>query len=587
MARKPNPLLPYILGPHRSGGYVYATVREPFKGSSGKTEYKHVVWGNLVDSNVFIPNKEFILLPAEERDKYIFPEDWNLDEYAKIMGTDLIEDNPERICTEDNFYLYGDIWLMNNIARHLDIVKDLGKVFENDTRAVQDILTIAYHMYLGRGTLNQLSHWQRIEKLPTPATRELSSPYITLFSQSIKECHRSAFIRLRLTRVGEDDLLCIDTTTRSAYGSKKNLCDIRFGKNKDDKHLPCTIEAVLYDVTQHEPVYYRSFPGNTPDSRVICLITEEIRSYGVNNRIVVVSDRGCVSTRNIEYYIEHMIPFISAYKTSNALVKNHIRDYGNFDGAPSQMSVDPDERMYYAGYSENYKVRTEAGEIIEADNFKVHIYYNPKFRGMDKLEIDIEREKEKRELERLIVLQDTIDLSRSSLSHYKYFELDIGENGCLKSFTPKETEYNDDVMLSGFFSLVSHMIDRETMDVLSDYALRGEQELDFEIIKDEEECDKQGNWSEDGKFGRDFIHFVGSILISNARFTWRNNQTLFKKFDSTRELFTEMRPIKYMEHKGQKPVITPFIGDQEVIAKEFGFSIPKNCSKKYTSKKVK
>lgn len=71
-------------------------------------------------------------------------------------------------------------------------------------------------------------------------------------------------LSLRAARVGSEELCAVDTTTRSAYGS--SLADIKWGHNKEGMPLEQTNEVVMYTLTQHMPIYYRTLPGANPST---------------------------------------------------------------------------------------------------------------------------------------------------------------------------------------------------------------------------------------------------------------------------------------------------------------------------------
>jgi hypothetical protein len=81
-----------------------------------------------------------------------------------------------------------------------------------------------------------------------------------------------------------------------------------------------------------------------------------------------------------------------------------------------------------------------------------------------------------------------------------------------------------------------------------------------------------------------FICFVGLILTSYVRSTWKDNETLKKKFPSTEAVLAEMRTIRCIEHRDRLKFITPFVGSQVDICKAFGFTIPDGCAPTYLSK---
>ena len=92
---------------------------------------------------------------------------------------------------------------------------------------------------------------------------------------------------LRAARLEEEEILAVDSTSRSAWGD--NLADIHWGRNKDHLPLPQTKEVVAYTLTSHMPVYYRTFSGNMPDSRSLPVILADMDHAGFKDVIFDVS----------------------------------------------------------------------------------------------------------------------------------------------------------------------------------------------------------------------------------------------------------------------------------------------------------
>jgi hypothetical protein len=55
-------------------------------------------------------------------------------------------------------------------------------------------------------------------------------------------------------------------------------------------------------------------------------------------------------------------------------------------------------------------------------------------------------------------------------------------------------------------------------------------------------------------------------------------------FRSSIDILDEIRPIRMIEHTNRAKTITPFVGAQLDICKEFGFDIPEGCAPAYTSR---
>ena len=240
MSRRTDPNSQYKVAIHAINGYRYAST-QPFQidTETGKKVYRRVHWGTVDDSNKFIPGKNYLTAAPEDRGKLIFPDSWDLSEIKKLSGNR--EKGRPAIESQDENRLYGDIWLLEQIAEVTGIRKDLMKTFHNNEETVNAIMTMAMFLFTGKGTYNQLAAWQRITK--APCDRELTSPYITKFTQSITETDRMNLLRLRAARLGNEELCAVDSTSRSAWGD--SLPDIRYGKNKD------RLEAGFFANTTH------------------------------------------------------------------------------------------------------------------------------------------------------------------------------------------------------------------------------------------------------------------------------------------------------------------------------------------------
>ena len=579
MPRHRNPDYNRTLTVRVSKGRYYASAKTLYTSEKdGKVKINDVYYGSLelLSGNseykyFFHPNDAFLLLSQKERDNLIYPDDWDLTECEKLARK-AEEQDMDIVSAIDQSFLYGDIMLMNKIAEDTKIISHLNKISDGNERFVRDTLTLAYHMFLTKHSWNRVAKWQLISKTPTPASEiSMSASYITQFTQKITEQHRSDLIRLRLGMIGDDDLVCIDSTTHSGYGGKR-ICEIDFGHNKDDKQLPCTVETMAYSLNSHTPVYYQTFQGNMVDVRTTEFVMNELKELGFNNKVVTCTDRGYFCADELEWHIKHGIPLITFAKVDSKLVKKHIPDI-SFTGAPCGMEIDPVERIYCDQYDEEYCFTDEDGNEYSAD-LKVNIYFNPLFRTPKQTDMDIKIKEEQDRLAEITAQRRC--LSDEEVKKFKYHTVIRDPNtGEAIEFCANEAKIRKSQKTFGFYAIITYKLDEyKPLPVLKIYALRGEQEQCFEIEKEVNGQDKHNCWSEDGLYGRRFITFIGNILVSHARSKWRNEQELYDEFDSTADMFDTMRPIKWVAHKGSKPKITPLIKDQVLIAEKFGIEIP-------------
>ena len=147
---------------HLDKGYRYARA-QIFDGFSenGKRRYHSVRLGSVDEGGTFIPNHQYIYADEAFRSRLVFPSGWNL-EKAESM----IHPGPGRPASseEDMSRLYGDIWLLEQVAKQTGLRRDLEEVFEGNKALVDDVLTLAIFPYVTGDNYNRVERWQRIVK---------------------------------------------------------------------------------------------------------------------------------------------------------------------------------------------------------------------------------------------------------------------------------------------------------------------------------------------------------------------------------------------------------------------------------------
>ncbi|MDR2612662.1 MAG: transposase [Deltaproteobacteria bacterium] len=175
------------------------------------------------------------------------------------------------------------------------IRQDLETVIHGYCEVVDDLITLAMYPFVTGYIYNRVVRWKRHVK--APSSRELTPSVITRLTKSFTEQNRIELLKLRAARLGKGEVCAVDTTSRSSYGD--SLADMRRGRNKEGLPLKQTLEVIVYSLTNHMPVYYRTFPGNIPDCRSLDVILADMDHAGFKNP-VLVTDRGFESLRNLE-----------------------------------------------------------------------------------------------------------------------------------------------------------------------------------------------------------------------------------------------------------------------------------------------
>jgi hypothetical protein len=524
---------------HVNQGYRYARAQIPYVTESGSKQYRSIHYGTVSDDLVFTPNAKYLYAPAQERNALVFPPDWDLSLAQKQIHPPA--GRPQVLGKEKN-RLYGHIWLLEQIAESTGLYKDLLTVFEGNKALVNDILTLAMFPYVTGYTYNRVERWQRTVK--APSERILSPSVITRLTQSITEQHRMELIGLRMNRLAAGEVCAVDSTSRSAFGN--SLADIKWGKNKDGLKLPQTNEVVVYSLTTHLPVYYRTFPGNMLDSRSLRTIFKDLDDAGFPD-IILVTDRGYEKIETLETYILKGKAMIMCTKVQQALVKEVITSFVPFVNTPEEMSYDRASGLYFYQQNIDYTVRSrKAGSVKHAQNLCINLYFDPFRRTLELKKLEDDLYDMKQELDELLGKESPYRESEIK-KLFKYYKVTYdAQANTITGYTHHTEKIRKAKELPGFFAIASHKLAMSAMEILAAYDLRDEQEKYFQQMKGQMVSDRQRTWSEEGKTGRLFILFVSLILASQVRSTWK--RTLTKTFSSSLEVLDEMKAIRCIEH---------------------------------------
>lgn len=587
MPRPINPECAYHFVTHTTHGHTYASVQCTVVGKDGRNVRRHKHYGVIKD-NKFFPSMDFISLPVSERAKFIFPSEWDLSLVDKFSDR-RSPGRPVLDCEAQN-RLYGDIWLLEQIAEKTKIRRDLEAVFEGNGEMVEAVMTLAMFPYLTKYSYSRVERWQRNVK--APCDFPLTPKTITKLTQAITEKHRMELLSLRASRLGKDELCAVDSTSRSTYG--ESLADIHWGKNKEHLPLEQINSAVVYTLSSHMPVYYRTFPGNMPDSRSLDVILKDLKDSGFRD-IALITDRGYDSLRNMERYIRSGQAMLMSVKIGQKYIMDIISGFGSYELCPDAMSIDPETELAWSQHDLEYEVEATNGRSRKADRLKLNIYLDAKRRSMLLLKLRMELDRQKAELEAMMregtsqaadVFTPSEDTdskdNKETVKNYGYYKVHCTLSTMkVKSFERNEAKIAKTRMLAGYFASVTHRLDFTAMEAYHHYKLRDEQEKYFEQMKEQMVADRQRCWSEEGWTGRQFILFVSLILGSYVRHIWKTR--LKDKFSSSLEVLDEMRCIRCIEHPGHARKITPFVGAQLDICEAFEVAPPAECRKEYVS----
>ena len=621
--RAPDPNTPYRVYLHTvANKYVYATVQKPEKAEgTGRSKYKPFHLGTVSADMVFTPNANFRLLPVSERLKYIFPEtvdiskaqSMNHTEYIAQRKTndlstdggdtqgddkksvssatldddsDKVENAPKKdqadpkpcdnVLDQYNNRLYGSFWLLEEISREKGVYDDLLETFQGNIAQVHEIMSLAFFPYLSGKCFNRFAKWQNTHK--TLLDYPLRSPSITRLTQSITDHHRMTFIKLRLKRQPEGAVLDCDSTSKSGWGTC--LVDLCWGNNKDNPKLQNSVEAYVYSLTTHEPVYYRSFPGNTVDISTVRTILSDLQAVGIKD-IVFIADRGYPSEENLAALVSASLSFVMCAKAGcDPIVPLLQTVVFEEDGIPVNMTFDSKRKLYYLQVDvPEYTSKLADGTEVEMKGLKANLFLNL-HRRADELGILKRKIQEERLILEKDVAEGTIpaDIKRYN-ALFDYYKVVYKEDGQKKpvgiTYSLCEKKVNKERSLCGFFSSIMYKMNIDGAKALEIYKSRDEHEKNFDQLKNQMLNYVQRNSSEDGRNGRSFISFVGLIAISTVRHSWKENMQ--DRFESSLDMLDELESIRFSEYTDGTTHMSSFTAKQVEICDACKVKVPVEC----------
>jgi transposase len=119
--------------------------------------------------------------------------------------------------------------------------------------------------------------------------------------------------------------------------------------------LERTTEAVVYSLSSHMPIFYRTFPGNIPDSRSLDVILTDLDHAGFKN-LLFITDLGYDTIRNLEKYILRGQHMIMCVKTSQKDVAKTINELDDFGAVPKSMEVETKAKLFFKQYDIDLKL---------------------------------------------------------------------------------------------------------------------------------------------------------------------------------------------------------------------------------------
>ena len=225
---------------------------------------------------------------------------------------------------QNNVRHFGAIYALYRLATETGIYRSLKQVFNDDAGlilglAIYKILTQRSYQCFQEWTLDHL-----IPFAPSVCSQRISEVLARIDTAKMNRYWQERMLSRRLQRKpGTPDICALDATSISTYSNTIGLAE--YGYNKQQETLPQINLTVLCDQETGEVFYAKERHGSIPDVITLTDVMAELQKLDVTgNDIVLVMDRGYMSSTNIEKMLSCDMHFVLGAREHDAAVREQI-----------------------------------------------------------------------------------------------------------------------------------------------------------------------------------------------------------------------------------------------------------------------
>ena len=482
----------------------------------------------------------------------IVPTDGRGKRRAQKEADPIVRKGPVPVARTSRLF-FGATYLLDQIGEVTGLTADLKACFPKTYKQIQ---SIAYYLVLeDQNPLFRFKKWAAIHR--HPYGKDIPSQRSTEIFQSVTEEAKMHFFRLQGKRRAEKEYWAYDSTSISSRS--ETLRQVKYGKNKDDDHLPQINLALVFGEESRLPFYYRKLAGNIPDVKTIQELLRELDVLGYE-KIKLVMDRGYYSADNINALFKKHLKFLCGTSSALSFVKEFIREIGSKKDHYEYYNSNLELYVFSKTIAWDYEQeRPYKGDVIKEERrMYLHLYFNP-----DKLADDGKTFNRK-----LDALKNELLSGRRVPEHEKdyrkYFEIkETPKRGI--SLTVKQDAVDAAHERYGFFVLISNEV-KDPVTALILYRMRNVVEKAFWNVKERLNLKRTMTSSESSLEGKLFVEFVALIYLSYIQ-KKMEDKGLFATY-TLHELLDELDVIECFMEPGKSPIQGEVLKKQELIYRD-------------------
>ena len=482
----------------------------------------------------------------------ILPTDGRGKRRAQKEADPVVRKGPVPVARTDRLF-FGATYLLDQIGEVTGLTADLKTCFPNTYKQIQ---SIAYYLVLeDQNPLFRFKKWAAIHR--HPYGKDIPSQRSTEIFQSVTEEAKMHFFRLQGKRRVEKEYWAYDSTSISSRSD--TLRQVKYGKNKDDDHLPQINLALVFGEESRLPFYYRKLAGNVPDVKTIQELLRELDVLGYE-KVKLVMDRGYYSAENINTLFKKHLKFLCGTSSALSFAKEYIREIGSRKDHYEYYNSNLELYVFTKTIAWDYEQeRPYKGDVVKEERrMYLHLYFNP-----DKF--SDEGKAFNRKLDTLKnELLSGHRVPEHEKEYKKYFEMkETPKRGI--SLTVKQDAIDAAHERYGFFVLISNEV-KDPVTALSLYRMRDVVEKAFWNVKERLNLKRTMTSSESSLEGKLFVEFVALIYLSYIQ-KKMEEKGLFATY-TLHELLDELDVIECFMEPGKAPIQGEVLKKQEQIYRD-------------------
>ena len=482
----------------------------------------------------------------------IVPTDGRGKHRAQKEADPVVRKGPVPVARTDRLF-FGATYLLDQIGEVTGLTADLKTCFPNTYKQIQ---SIAYYLVLeDQNPLFRFKKWAAIHR--HPYGKDIPSQRSTEIFQSVTEEAKMHFFRLQGKRRVEKEYWAYDSTSISSRSD--TLRQVKYGKNKDDDHLPQINLVLVFGEESRLPFYYRKLAGNVPDVKTIQELLRELDVLGYE-KVKLVMDRGYYSAENINALFKKHLKFLCGTSSALSFAKEFIREIGSrkdhYEYYNSNLELYVFTRTIAWDYEQE---RPYKGDVVKEERrMYLHLYFNP-----DKFSDDGKAFNRKLDMLKNELLSGH-RVPEHEKEYKKYFEIkEMPKRGV--SLTVKQDAVDAAHERYGFFVLISNEV-KDPVTALSLYRMRDVVEKAFWNVKERLNLRRTMTSSESSLEGKLFVEFVALIYLSYIQ-KKMEEKGLFATY-TLHELLDELDVIECFMEPGKAPIQGEVLKKQEQMYRD-------------------